>query len=155
MLILTVSSIVSVIQINFSYCRYNSQHCWHILRILYGHLRFSNICWYNMLLMSLNASSFNISLTSAGDSDFRISINLLDTTGPMFSNFSDWFYICLKITPLNNCFKFFFVPAHRLEVMYSFKPLVRWSLSKNPWIDKPVFVVKALMTFVYYYLYNA
>ena len=44
------TSIVDVIKINFSYCKYNSYHCWHILQILYGHLRFSNSYWYSILL---------------------------------------------------------------------------------------------------------
>ena len=35
--------------------------------------------------MSLKASNFNISSTSAGDSYFGDSISLFDTTAPMFS----------------------------------------------------------------------
>ena len=47
----------------------------------------------------------------------------------------DWFHICW-----NNCSECVLVQADRLKIMHPFKVLVRWSLHKNSWINKPAFL---------------
>ena len=107
---------------------------------LYGYLRSSNSCWSICCLMSLKGTSFNISLTSAGDGDLYN--YLLDTAVLMFSKFS------VIDSTFEELLIWFVMQAYILKVIFFFKSLVRWSLCNNPWISKPVFVAYALMTFL-------
>ena len=70
------------LQITFSYCRFNSQHCWHIFK----YFKYFTIPVVNTMccLMSLKAFSFIISSTSASDGDFCNSFSLLTRRGWMF-----------------------------------------------------------------------